>query len=131
MKQKIVFILTLTLCLLSFGAEAAIKADVKNKVLREYYDNGKLRLETVYKNGLVARVRAFYRNGRLKFEERVKNGQKMRVASYYEDGRVKSLWTKKSGVTKYYHPNGKLRMVLDTRPESLNPNLKSSYIFSE
>jgi len=54
----------------------------------------------------------------------------LRIAHYYESGRLYSVWTKKSGVTKYYEPDGRLRTTVDLRPENLNPDLPSSLIFS-
>ena len=84
----------------------------ENGVQQEYFENGKLRLENIFKNGQIVRKRTFYRNGHLLFEERYKNGDLRLRRTFYEDGGLKSMWTKKSGVAKYYSDDGKLKSTV-------------------
>jgi antitoxin component YwqK of YwqJK toxin-antitoxin module len=102
----------------------------ENGVQRDYYSDGKVHLENVYKNGRLLRKRVFFPNGRVLLEERYKSEVLISKTSYYENGNVKSHWTKKSGVTKFYFEDGKLRVIVDNDPDKLNKNLPSSYIFS-
>ena len=101
----------------------------ENGIRRQYYANGQLWLETVYKNGLLVRKRAYYRNGKLLLEEKYKNGMALRKASYYDNGKIKRIWTRKSGVTEFYHRDGRLRVVVDSDASDDNENLPSSYLF--
>ena len=87
----------------------------ENGILREHYDNGQLKLENVYKKGIVVRKRTFYENGQLLSEYRYKEGKLYLFRTYYENGNLKSLWTKKSGKTRFYYPNGNLRAVQEDR----------------
>ena len=112
------------------SAMAAMKSSNKNGVQREYFDNGQPRLELRYKNGLLYRKRAFYRNGRVKLDYRYRGHEAVKMVNFYENGKLESIWTKKSGVTKYYHPNGELRVEVDNNKNNINKGLKSSYIFS-
>jgi len=101
-----------------------------NYIKKEYYDNGNPKLYLRFKNELIVRKKAYYRNGRVREDWVYRDGELLRIAHYYESGRLYSVWTKKSGVTKYYEPDGRLRTTVDLRPESLNPDLPSSLIFS-
>jgi hypothetical protein len=100
-----------------------------NRVVREYYDNGRLRLYMKVRDKKIVRKKAYYRNGKLLADYAYKDGQPVRLAHYYENGRLYSIWTRKSGVTKYYERDGRLKVVVDLDPNRLNPNIPSSYIF--
>lgn len=120
---NLALVILLSLSPLSFGLPIP-----ENGVQREFHTNGKLRLETIFRNGLAVRKRAFYPNGKLLMEERYKNGVLLKKATYYENGVLKSLWTKKSGATKHYHNNGRLRMTVDTDSRDNHHDFPSSYL---
>ncbi|MFA5259951.1 MAG: hypothetical protein WC450_01840 [Candidatus Omnitrophota bacterium] len=101
-----------------------------NYVKKEYYDNGNPKLYLKFRNELIVRKKSYYRNGRVREDWVYRDGEMLRVVHYYESGRLRSVWTKKSGVTKQYDPDGRLRTTVDLRPENLNPGLPSSLIFS-
>ena len=75
---------------------------------REYYDNGKIRLETIFKKGHVVRSRSFYRNGQLLSEFRYKAGVLRSKRTFYENGILSSTWSIKTGVMKFYNRDGEL-----------------------
>jgi hypothetical protein len=104
------------------------KSNPENGVRQQYYASGQLWVEAVYKNGLLVRKRAYYRDGKLLSEEKYKNGMALSKKSYYDNGQLKSLWTQKSGVTKFYHRDGSLRVVIDSDASNDNENLPSSYL---
>lgn len=132
MKIKILYIITVAaVFMMSQPATAAMRAEAKSGVERQYYENGKVHLETRFKNGQIVRKKAFYRNGQLKIDYRYKQGEQVKITGYYENGHLQSLWTQKSGRTKHYHPDGTLRMEVDTRPERANKELKSTYILPD
>ena len=131
-KNKRLFRLTMLVFLILFGLNTVgfCLAIPENGVQRLYYENGKLRLESRFKDGRVVRKRAFYRNGRLLLDEKYKNGLATYKKSYWDNGKLKSIWTQKNGVTKFYHKNGKLRVVVDHDLKDLHEDLPSSLIFS-
>ena len=98
-----------------------------NGTVREYYPNGNLRLENKFRDEKIVRHRTFYENGRLLGEWRYKDGILYKTKFFYENGQPKSVWTKKSGETRLYESDGKLKTILQMNS---NPKLKSSYIFS-
>ena len=75
---------------------------------REYYPNGKVRLEKVYKNGLVIRSRAFYENGKLQSEFRYTLYAVESSRTFYENGVLRSEWSKTTGIMKFYDRAGNL-----------------------
>jgi antitoxin component YwqK of YwqJK toxin-antitoxin module len=129
MKRSLIIVFTTMLVLGGIPAGVSGKPVPSNSVQREYYDNGKLRLEVHYRKGLVQRKRTFYRNGRLQLEYKYKNGVLHLRRSFYENGILQSLWTKNLGATKFYHRNGSLRTIVDLDPGQLDKELKSSYLF--
>ena len=90
------------------------QASKRHGVHKEYYDSGRLRLYLKFKQGLIVRKRAYYRNGRLKLDHVYKNGRAVLIKNFYESGRLFSIWTAKEGVTKYFHPDGRLRVEVST-----------------
>ncbi len=110
--KRTLLLLTLAVCV--FGPTPVhARTPLENGVQREYFSNGKLRWELVRKNGMTVRRRTFYRNGRLLLEERYKNGQLYLKRTFYDNGNRKSLWTKKSGQTRFYHRDGSFRLAVD------------------
>ena len=77
-------------------------------VQREYYTNGKIRLETVFKKGHVVRSRTFYENGKLQSEFRYKPGVLQKARTFYDNGVLRSEWTRKEGVMRFYSLTGAL-----------------------
>ncbi len=102
--------------------------NLKNGIHREYHTNGLVRLETRYKNAVLIRKRTFFENGRLLSEIKYKNNRSYKIRNFYENGKLKSIWTKKSGITKYYFEDGKLRLIVDHNEKK--QSFRSSYIFS-
>jgi len=114
MKKQSKILIVLAVLAGIFGATVVdARPPVDNGVLREYFDNKKLRLEIVRKNGQTVRRRNFYRSGRLLQEDRYKNGKMYLKRSFYANGKLKSFWTKKSGKTKFYHRDGSFRLEVD------------------
>ena len=115
-KRKIFFVpglkILAVVSILFLGAPVFGAPSSQNGVQREYYDNGKIQLENVFRNGVVVRKRTYYRNGRLLFEEKYKKGVLVIRRTFYEDGRLKSIWTKKSGSNKFYSDDGKLQAAV-------------------
>ncbi|MBO7244784.1 MAG: toxin-antitoxin system YwqK family antitoxin [Alphaproteobacteria bacterium] len=113
--------------------------NLANGILKEYYENGKLKRETPYKNGVnegiekgyyesgnlfgevpykngmpEGIVKEYYENGNLRFEVPYKNRAREGIAKeYYENGnlRTETLYKndKKDGISKAYYENGKLK----------------------
>lgn len=83
-------------------------------IVKEYYDNGKLRSETEYKDGKENGVRKYYyESGNLKSETEYKDGKRnVGEKWYYENGNLKAETNykdgKRNGVEKWYYENGKL-----------------------
>ncbi len=112
--MKKLLILTLILTNIIYNAPMAFaKHPQGNYVEKEYYDNGNLRLYVKFRDDLIVRKKAYYRNGQVKLDYVYKNGEVLRKLNYHENGRKASVWTRKSGVTKFYYPDGRLRVVVD------------------
>lgn len=80
----------------------------ENGVRREYYPNGKVHVEAVFKKGHLARSRSFYKNGELMSEFRYQRGLLHRKRTFYENGALKSEWSIKTGIMKFYNHEGVL-----------------------
>lgn len=128
MKRTLPFCYIISGLLILTASARVCDSAVRDGAEREYFGNGKLRIETVYKKGQIVRKRIFYHNGRLLREEKYKDGLTVKKAAYYENGNLKSLWTKKSGVTKFYREDGRLHVVVDTDSTRDN-DFPSSYLF--
>ena len=129
--MKKIFIIILFLISIIGNAPPVLAAQARgNYVKKEYYDNGNLRLYLKFRNERISRKISYYRNGRVREDSAYRNGEALRILHYYEDGRLYSVWTKKSGVTKYYHPDGRLRATVDQNSDTVNSDLPSSLIFS-
>ena len=126
-----IYIITLLFGAIIIGLPRAVIGEglVKNGKQRKYFADGKLKIENIYKKGLLVRWSNYYRNGRLMSEYKYKNGQEYLRRTFYESGKLKSIWTEKSGVTKYYHKSGSLRLVVDHNQDKRK--YPSSYIYSD
>ena len=84
MKPKLTFLLSLTFLFLFSGSLNGQETEVK----REYWDNGKLKSETHYKNGKSEGLATtYYKSGEKKDEVHFKNGKpEGLVTTYYESG---------------------------------------------
>lgn len=125
--MKRIFCLTVTLFFV-FTAAAGALPRPENGVQREYYTNGNLRLEVKFKNEKLVRKRAFYPNGKPLQDVVYKNGQPWVQKSFHETGRLKSVWTKKTGVIKYYHPDGRLKAEIKVDSTTAE-DLPRSFLF--
>ena len=76
-------------------------------VRREFYPNGQKRMESLYKNGRVVRLRSFYENGKVMADTRYK-GSMQSTKTFYENGVLRSQWSQKTGVMKLYNRQGVL-----------------------
>lgn len=125
--MKKVFYFSIIFSLVFLNAAGAVPRP-KNGAQREYYPNGNLRLEVKFKDEKLVRKRAFYPNGEPLQDFIYKDGKPWVQKNFYEDGTLKSLWTKKSGVTKFYNPDGTLKA--EFRNESTTADdLPRSFLF--
>lgn len=83
-------------------------AEPENGVQREFYPNGKVRLESVFKKGRVVRSRTFYENGRLQSEFCYTPGALQRSRTFYSNGVLRSEWSRKAGTLRLYNMMGVL-----------------------
>ena len=80
--------------------------------IKEYYNNGELRFEGKYLNGIIKGK--YYLGGKLIFEGEYLNGKKNgKVKEYYDNGKLKFegeyLDGEKNGKAKEYYDNGELK----------------------
>lgn len=124
-KIKIIFFMLIVLTTVSPFAHAA----VKNGVYEDFYANGNLRVRTKYKQGVMIYKKIYFQDGKLS-ELIVYEGRKrIKSKTYYENGQLKSVWTEKSGETKYYAKDGSLKAVVKDNPsEGLREKLPSSLL---
>ena len=111
-------ILLACIVLFTIGTQAS-NAEEGN-IEQMYYESGKLKSETIYKNDKKEGVeKTYYDTGKLKSETPYKNDKKEGVEkTYFETGKLKSETTykngKKEGVEKTYFDTGKLKSVNGT-----------------
>ncbi len=85
-------------------------------VKKEYYENGTLHHETLYKNGKANGVaKTYHQNGRLSIESEYKDGKQNGIRKeYYENGNLRMEGEfkngKQNGFVKEYDKNGTLRV---------------------
>ena len=115
--KKFFIIIVISISIIGNAPQAFSGESKGNFVKKEYYDNGNLRLYLKFRNERTVRKISYYRNGRVREDYVFRNGEALRILNYYESGRLSSVWTKKSGVTKYYHPDGRLRATVDRTPK--------------
>ena len=115
------FILGFIVIILSVGIphQGYARSLPRNGALREFYPSGQIRIEFRYKRGLLVRKKAWYQDGHLLLDYRYKNGEPILKKDYYENGRLKSIWVRKTGILKFYHADGKLKAVVDSRSDGL------------
>jgi antitoxin component YwqK of YwqJK toxin-antitoxin module len=89
------------------GWPSAFAGIPKNNIIRSYYANGQLRREEHERYGQRTLLRTYNEEGKLLTESRYKDGHIYYKRLSYPNGKIMKLWTKKSGIIKYYHPNGK------------------------
>jgi antitoxin component YwqK of YwqJK toxin-antitoxin module len=82
-------------------------------VVRLHYENGQLKSERIFKNGLESSHRSWFKNGQLEYEGNRKNGElDGRVRGWYENGapRFESNFIEgmEVGTSKRWHQNGQL-----------------------
>ncbi len=86
----------------------------KDGIHKEYYVNGKLKLETEYKDGKYNGIyKTYYESGSLKFDGNVKNGVYHGMGKkYYENGQISFIGNFKEGANdglyKFFHESGEL-----------------------
>ena len=102
----------------------------KNGVERFYHSNGSLSQELRFKNGFIVKKKTFYPNGRLLLYSKYKKGYPFLIKTFHKNGKLKSVWTRASGETKFYYPDGILKTVFKTKGENLNKLFPESFIFS-
>ena len=89
--------------------------DNVNGIAIQYYENGKIMLESVFKDGKQDGIsKSYYENGQLEEESVIKDGKKNGISKfYYENGQLKAEIInkdgKKDGISKLYYGNGKLK----------------------
>ena len=83
--------------ILSGCSKPASEKNVNPRV--DYYDNGKIKSVTPYKNGVMDGIaKSYYENGTLEIETTYKDDQPEGIARYYDEGgNAKSETTYKNG----------------------------------
>lgn len=88
----------------------------KTGICKTFYENGKVKSEEIYKNGVKAGIcKYYYENGKLQYEECYDGyGQKEGTyRTYYKNGQLESSYTykdgQKHGIFKEFLEDGKLR----------------------
>lgn len=85
----------------------------KNGATRSYHENGGIRREVYYKNGLLDGIgRNFYDNGKILIESEYENGKEKTLKKYYENGKLEIdayVNEDETTFTKLYYENGKLK----------------------
>ncbi len=93
----------------SFIAVGPLRADLltQNGTIKQRDVQGRLKSILQYKKGHLVRKRFYHDNGKLILDTVYKNGAPIINKTYYISGELKSVWTKKSNQTKYYYLNEK------------------------
>jgi len=100
------------------------------RIEKEFYGNGRIHFENVFRDGLLIRRRAFYESGRLLLDYRYKEGAPVVLRNYYGNGKLKSIWTAKTKEFRFYTNTGKLKATIKTGKEDMKEKYNPSYIFS-
>ncbi len=111
-----------------FCQSVAFSAE-KHGVYKDYYSNGKVRLEMKYKKGKLIYKKTYFDNGELRRFYVYRDEKRIKEKTYYENGQLQSEWTEKSGVSKYYSKQGTLKAIVKDRPnEELIKRLPKSFL---
>jgi antitoxin component YwqK of YwqJK toxin-antitoxin module len=98
---------------------------VINRMRKDYFFNGKLRMEFPYVNGEINDVaKGYYENGKLYVEEPYRNGKENGIVKgYYANGKLMSESPfnegKENGVEKGYYENGNLEYETTHRNDTI------------
>jgi len=85
-----------------------------NGVQKAYHSNGRLWVETRYKDKKIILRRQYSDQGALLLDYRYKNGEPYYKRTSYPDGRILSLWTKKSGMLINYKRDGSIKAQVES-----------------
>ena len=75
---------------------------------KEYYDNGQVANETVYKNGERIKETSYYENGNAMHIWEYKNGEQVKYTGYYENGNLECVCDDFKNIE--YYENGKISL---------------------
>jgi antitoxin component YwqK of YwqJK toxin-antitoxin module len=114
MQKKLFIGLSLFFALTLMTGPLAFADIPENNVIRSYFPNGKVRREERERYGQRTRLRTYNEAGKILSESRFKDGNIYYKRLSYPNGKIRSLWTKKSGVIKYYKPDGKIEYTVKT-----------------
>ena len=117
-RRWVVLMIVLSVSVVCAGAALAT-ARPENRVHKEYYDNGRLRMFLRFREGLIVRKKVYYPNGRLHTDDVYADGLPLRMRAYYETGQLCRSWDNQQAVTKYYDRDGRLRERVGRRPSPL------------
>jgi antitoxin component YwqK of YwqJK toxin-antitoxin module len=130
----IFFFLGSILFLGALGAYSFWELNRHEGLVREYYGDGSLRSEVVFKNGLPDdTAKTFYKNGQLRRIAYFKNGRQLgQTLSYYENGKLKAEEfyhdSMLSGHCKFYDENGALQWEADFQNGVIVAGTRKDYL---
>jgi len=136
-RKSIFFFLGSVILLGILGAYSFWELNRHEGLVKEYYRDGSLRSEVVFKNGLPDdTVRLYYKNGNLRRIAYFKDGkQQGQTLSYYENGTLKAEEYYKDsmldGHCKFYDANGNLQWEADFKNGIIVPGTRKDYTKSE
>jgi len=130
-KPKIFIVLVfLGLFVIVPGRISEAKTPPQNGWQREYHANGQPYIAERYKKGILLRRKVYYSNGRILNDFVYKDGRPYKMRHFYDNGKLKSIWTRKTGVRKFYHRSGKFKTAVKSNPDDTDNKFRSSYISS-
>ena len=81
---------------------------------KQYFPNGKLKMEQWYKNGFTeGPYKYFYESGQLKGECIINDGKRIGVKEYYENGKLSSELPDENGLFRSFFSNGQVKMEVN------------------
>ena len=127
MRQKFLIAILLLVSLIFMPESGRAIAHPDNGALKQYYPGGQLKFLGRYKDGQLVLSRSYYPNGKLRTEYRYKDKRAYLIRQYYESGQLKSIWTKKSGVSKTFYPDGRLKVMVNIDPPDDKGSISSFF----
>ena len=104
----------------------AVVGKIPDGIVKEYYEDGKLKRELEYKNGALEGIsRTYYQSGELMYEYNYKGGKLEGIArKYYRNGKVAYEWNyrdgKRDGITKSSNKSGLLQVEWNFKDDRLD-----------
>jgi antitoxin component YwqK of YwqJK toxin-antitoxin module len=112
-KVKIICLVLVLFC--SGVCPLSAKEHFKNKTVKEYDGQGKIKVILQYKLDRLFRKKVYHESGQLILDTVFKDGMPIVIKTYYLNGRLKSIWTQKSGQAKFYYPTGNHKITIPVK----------------